>query len=271
MSNYVTFKHVHWYMRTCVLVRSHNPTAAALGRVKRWEADLASEGISLFVSIDVSLRPGRRTARELRGMNLHTYRCADVIREYDALGSVVSTATRISSTMPLPELSILSWGFHLECINIWAQVHASEFDFVWVVEDDVGFAGSIAAFIRAYSSNSADLLCESVEPVTDEWTWRGVASKPFIESVTMFKAAEHVQRFSARFLGAAHSLARRGTVAWSEMAAPSLCMHIQYDLALFDAAHVGHKYAFDARVTQEEWESLDNGAGVPRIYHALKW
>ena len=85
-----------------------------------------------------------------------------------------------------------------------------------------------------------------------------------------------MQRFSRHFLDAAHRLsaapAGRGVTAWSEMATPSLCHHLELRLGHLRAAHLGEPFSFAGRVTRDEWERLCDGGGRKgALFHALKW
>ena len=84
-----------------------------------------------------------------------------------------------------------------------------------------------------------------------------------------------MQRFSRRLLDEAHRLARvESFVAWSEMAAPTLCLVAGLHMSFFLPEHAGEPFAFNGRVSRERWAELedqDRAAGRGRLYHTLKW
>ncbi len=83
-----------------VLVRSHNPTAAMLGRLCEWKASLAAAGISLHVSVDVS--HGRTAADELHAA-LGAHWLEDVSHDGgSACQGAASDASATASASALP-------------------------------------------------------------------------------------------------------------------------------------------------------------------------
>ena len=81
-----------------------------------------------------------------------------------------------------------------------------------------------------------------------------------------------------RYLDRLHQLSCGSThlppiAAWSEMGAPTLCLHQGFTMGTLNPAHLGDTYSFDGRVTREEWVELlkQRGRAPGKLYHALKW
>jgi len=190
----------------------------------------------------------------------------------------------------------LAWGFHSEAVNLWAQRgggRSSGWDFLWVLEDDVGCTGDLLDCLAAYASDrDADLIGAPSTPafrigrsgraIGSRWCWARAGSDAFLARVPegrRLHAAEHVQRFSRRLLDGLHELAARepgAVAAWSEMGTPTLCDFLGLRAAPLRAGHIGEPFAFDGRVTRDEWArrcaEADVEAGrTPKLFHALKW
>ena len=180
----------------------------------------------------------------------------------------------------------LAWGFHIEPLVLWwLSLPSSErYDFVWVLEDDVGVAGSLVDLIQEYSSNPADLLSHTVGPMNPEWCWRDVHTAEFAKLAQpntrkrkrgesgFFNSPEHVQRFSAKLLNRLADLCvNKGVTAWSEMFAPTVAT-CSRDLTVdtFSDKHIGEPYVWDGRVDAAAWPELSAGP-APRLFHALKF
>ena len=301
--------------RTALLVRTHNPTAAMLARIQEWEQSAAQAGCACFiVSVDVTHPPGRDAADALTlrwpRSTLHTYCGRDLAASFPVLEDeclarveVASRgawrrwggATRRPGQASLP--ASLAWGFHAEAVNLWVccseswDWHEATWDFLWVLEDDVGCAGGdlVTDCLAAYAADdSSDLIGAVPEPVFrtgrggralgSQWCWAHTGSDAFLARVACadrLKAAEHVQRFSRRLLEALYDLAadRRAPVAaWSEMGTPTLCRHLGMRATSLRDEHLGDPFAFDGRVSEEDWERL---CKLPsqrgRLFHALKF
>ena len=112
--------------------------------------------------------PTRRLARALAEKGVdgrvrwHVYTERDLIRAYPAL-------VALARTPPLPAVfekaasehkpRSLAWGFHAEAINCWFQAlppaTKAAYEYVWVLEDDVGYTGNIAELVASYAAADA--------------------------------------------------------------------------------------------------------------------
>lgn len=303
--------------RTAVLIRTHNPTVIMLDRIRQWEQSTAKAGCAQFcVSVDTTHPPGRQAADKLIDLliwpksTVHAYCGRRISEEFPVLEAQCLArveagshgawrrwggATRQPGEPMLP--ASLAWGFHAEAVNLWVccgaeswQWHESTWDFLWVLEDDVGCAGDLVAdCLAAYADDDAsDLIGATPEPVfrlgrrgralDSRWCWAHTGSDAFLARVARadrLKAAEHVQRFSRGLLKAMYDLASdrdAPVAAWSEMGTPSICRHLGLKSTALRDEHVGRPFAFDGRVSEEEWERLRKlPSERGRLFHALKF
>ena len=156
------------------------------------------------------------------------------------------------------------------------------FDFLWVLEDDVGATGDLIADVfAAYGDERADLLTARCANVTADWKnanggpwmYADVASDAFLGAIPVEKrvrSAEHVQRFSRALLDELRRCSH--LTAWSEMGVPSLCEHFGLRRATLRPEHVGRVYCFDGRLSRDEWQRLREDEGSRgKLWHALKF
>ena len=154
----------------------------------------------------------------------------------------------------------LAWGFHVEAILVWCRMCSAhlQYEHVWVVEDDVGFSGDMGNFLADYADSDVDLLTHTVQHVSMpqedaggvDWFWTHVASDEFVKHVPShlrLKGAEHVQRFSRRFLTALDQLSSQGITAWSEQAVPSLCAFLGMTRSPLEDRHIGTPFDWQGR------------------------
>lgn len=232
------------------MVRTHNPSDAMLDRMREWSASAAASGCMFVASVDISQPPGQEaaTALERMGIAVHAYSAQDLRDAYPVLDDEclkrVDTASKGEwqrwGNRPRPgeptRPASLAWGFHIECINLWAQlrVNRGTWDHVWVLEDDVGCSGDLVSCLASYATDSSDLIGPSSSPVFrtgrrgralgSKWCWARTGSDAFlarVPTVQRLKSAEHVQRFSRRLLDTLHGLASQpegAIAAWSESA-----------------------------------------------------
>lgn len=269
---------------TAVLVRTHNPTPAALRRITDWAAELdaapADKGRwQLWVQADVSECGGRRPAAaellsSLRGAaNGRVHALTE-----DAMAAAFPALRCVPLRKPGGRATSLAYGFHCEAAALWWRAHGAGCRAVWVMEDDVGCSGPLLSLLGAYSVHAGDLVTHRWATRHHSWHWRDAVSPGFAAccphlSQQLF-SREHVQRWSAALLAAMDALSAAGACAWSEMATPSLCRRLGLQEGLLMTRHLGEKFAFNTRVREDEWAGIcaaDAAASGGRLYHALKW
>ena len=183
----------------------------------------------------------------------------------------------------------LGWGFHVEHVGEWwarwrngngngdcGGDGALPIQWLWVVEDDVGFSGGDIG--RMFEDpdvvgSDADLLHapHSTAVGLEAWHWRGATSDaferlapPLAERV---KGSEHVLRFSRALLDELHAQSSRGACAWSECSAFTVCAAAKLCAEPFPEHFIGDKYDWDTCVGKQEFAD----APPSKLLHALKW
>ena len=206
----------------------------------------------------------------------------DVTRAFPALLEPQLEALRFGRTGGGVHHS-LGWGFHVEWIGEWwARWRDGNgtlpIDWLWVVEDDVGFSGGDIGCMFADADvvgSDADLLHapHSTQIGLESWYWRDAASDAFERLAPplgeRMKGSEHALRFSRALLDELHRRSSGGVVAWSECSAFTLCDIAEPRLrrAEFPARFVGSKFDWDTTVSEVEMRFALPG----RLLHALKF
>ncbi len=277
-------KHSH---RIAFVVRACNPSVAMLSRIKTWFHDISSRQnsslqIDLHLSVDITHNPCTFLIEP--HIYLHTYTSADMEYVFPVLKNEMS-----DRVPPISQRAVMShrWGFHVEAIGLWYKRFVNKkYDYVWVVEEDVGFTGSVYELINSYTQNIEDLLVAEYSStltqwngLSDEksqgWCWHDTVSMLYSQMINedcRLTAPEHVQRFSAKCLLLLFGLSRRKICAWSEQSCPTLVS--QYlNLGTFHGKHVGSVFSWDGNITQLEWEKYTQRSTnkPPQMWHALKF
>eukprot|EP00928_Gymnodinium_smaydae_P064864 TRINITY_DN48104_c0_g1_i1.p1 TRINITY_DN48104_c0_g1~~TRINITY_DN48104_c0_g1_i1.p1 ORF type:complete len:410 (-),score=24.87 TRINITY_DN48104_c0_g1_i1:123-1352(-) len=323
--------------RTAVLVRIHSPSEATLARLGAWARDLHASGVDFWISMDTTSQDAsarRRVEAAVANwpasarstVRVHYYCQDDLLQNYPAL-------IELLTIMPLPVIPggghyqgasmparSLAWGFHAEAINLWFRQHNMDqkyradgscndclnYDFVWVLEDDVGFSGNLSTLIEHYASDDSDLISapgldgvlkgedgfgRPKPRVPGDWRWpRDITLNPdgwcwyFMRSANFRKrieacgaeqrnTGEHVQRYSAKLLNELHAWSAQGAIAWSEMSVPTVCAAVPgLKPSVLDASLIGVPFSVCGRVSADAWdEIMQNTSMSDRLYHALKF
>ena len=131
---------------TCLLVRVHHPTDAAIRRLMQWADQLRASTAyagGFWVSVDATdPAQGRRTIKRLTAaaaahrpapitigidLQLHCYTEAEMVAAYPALGQELMPRFRElerkkeGGKRTRQNHASLGWGFHNEAINLWSQ------------------------------------------------------------------------------------------------------------------------------------------------------
>jgi hypothetical protein len=159
--------------RTCLLVRTHAPTPAQVERIGEWHRALKQTEFDLHVSVDVTAAAGVQAVAALGTQipqsRIHTYTETDMIKQYNASMRHFDDVSRFPGGSGARRVYgerralgfSLAWGMHVEPICLWAHAVGWRFNHVWVCEDDIGFSGQLATFLRAYSHDAADVVTAS--------------------------------------------------------------------------------------------------------------
>ena len=232
-------------------------------------------------AVPASVSPTHRIMRALanrsikigKKVTIHRYTESDLVSAFPQLSQMRHL---LLSTMKVRELVSgkvsLAWGFHVEALLLWwrkllrkrASSTSLLYDFVWIIEDDVGVAGgSIFDVVSKYAEShpNTDFLTRGVAPVGQDWYWKNVHTHNFLDSVnnTVLTNKEHVQRLSSKMFSTLDKIASTGVASWSEMHVPSVANCPKYGLSWDELLryNIGEIYAWDGRInSEEEWEQI---------------
>ena len=259
------------------LVRTCELTSEKLRRLRRWHRELleGAPHVDFWLLYDVDARCiSRRTPWRTWSTpvppHIFNYTSKSMEHAFPALRAVSSNCVPQERRLAKP------WVYHQESIALFYQSHGRHYRQYWVFEDDSDFSGNVADFVRSYKWEAADLLSQphavtgSVRrPVPAGWIWSTCSTPAFAEAVPPHSrraAAEHVQRMSRRLLRHLHAASRRGLVAHSELSVPSLCLRFNLTWRPLRKQHIGDRYKFDTRLTEDEFAAAPRG----KLYHAVK-
>ena len=282
---------------TVFMVRTVNPTEAMLSRMLSWATQLRGTVHQVVFLVDIT-RSSEITAKLSRAVRdhpwLHLGRDVQIywssdrdLREvYPAIDDVqfppVTKRGHWSSRGPV-------YWFFVECLSLWYHslndAGRAPIRNIWLLEDDVGWSGSnIGDVVRTYENETCDLVTVNANRhpkkpgPSGSWMFTNASTSYFAEWVPRYEdkysTRLQVQRYSARYLMAAHSLAKAGVIAVSELSSASIVHRLRLTYCDMLGRSSGIPYLSYTRVNRDQWEQLCLKARHeknPRFYHALKW
>ena len=101
-----------------------------------------------------------------------------------------------------------------------------EYDYYWIVENDVEFSGRWSELFRAFSDNTSDLLCTSMHRPETNPTWDWWKSLVWMEEKKpeLVRCMFPFARFSARAMDALIAAGRNGTDGYYEVMWPTVLL-----------------------------------------------
>lgn len=93
-------------------------------------------------------------------------------------------------------------------------------------------------------------------------------------SLSRSRLVLQIQRYSARYLKAAHILAKHGVIAVSELSSATILHQLDLEGCDMLGRSSGVPFLSYTRVDEKAWEKIkekDSREQKPRFYHALKW
>jgi hypothetical protein len=189
-------------LRTAILLFAHEFGQVTIDAYRRLDEQTAGFG-DLFV-----LNDGVQPAPLWMGDRLHVFDFEAIKREVPGvLGD-----------------SVVPGNCHLATLDF--HRNHPEYDFLWVIEYDVRFSGSWAAFLRAHQGNRADLLACHIRAFRDEpawFWWHSLAGPQGVPSEDRrFRAFLPIQRLSGAALVEIDRQVSRGWVGHFECLVPTL-------------------------------------------------
>lgn len=282
---------------TIFMVRTVDPTAAMLERILAWAIQLRGVVLRFVILVDLSKSDEvlvnisnaviSHPLLEM-GRDVHIFSTSneELRRAYPHVDDVkfpsVTKRGHWATRGPV-------YWFFVECLSAWYQSLSSplreQIKNIWLLEDDVGWSGDdIGDLVRDYANNTCDLATVNAarhpkKPgPSGSWMFTNASTVSFAEWAPRYEdrysTRLQVQRYSSRYLKAAHILATVGIIAVSELSSASILHRLQLTYCDMLGRSSGIPYLSYTRINPELWEKLRSKArreNKPRFYHALKW
>mmetsp|Transcript_2133 Transcript_2133/g.4064 ORF Transcript_2133/g.4064 Transcript_2133/m.4064 type:complete len:324 (-) Transcript_2133:281-1252(-) len=266
--------------KTAVMTRCMHPLAGAVARIADWRSSLPKE-VDFWVQVDNSTGGANADFKTIRSglsdpdsVEFSAFTVEQMTERFPSLSNLLDRHHLDSVG------ASISWGFHIEALNLWYEIvrPRKHYDYVWIIECDVGFSGKLGDFVGNMTSRNEDLLLPYKRVMNSSWPFYNTATPAFAQiapnTTDRIYGAEQFQRISAKLFDILLDWSSRGVSAWSEMSTPTAVKYYNltdYELTpYFDI----NQMDWDKRVSREEWKRIMQSTDpdvVNHFYHALKW
>jgi len=256
---------------TAIVINSYVPTDQTMATVLRLAAAIRSqvrrkqtERIDVWINLDetnshngthmliTQIKALKNRINLGKDVKIHEYRTGQVVRMFPVvaekdglLGKAKRDVSlkaqmkkdgckRLSAGLALPLQALLAWNQHI-------VVQHKAYEYVWVLEDDVGVTGDLANITNAYASSKADLLTHGCGPcsATQPASFVSPAFEAYVPEKDRLCSFEFVQRFSARLLKELATCSLRHVASLGGHSACSLATKAGMHIESLRPEHVG--------------------------------
>jgi hypothetical protein len=125
------------------------------------------------------------------------------------------------------------WGDIDRAILAFRKIH-SEYDYYWIVENDVEFSGRWSELFNAFADNPSDLLCSNVhrQGTNPTWNWWESLVWPHDPKPELIRGFFPFARLSAQAIDTIIAAGQKGIDGFYEVAWPTVLHH--YALVIED-------------------------------------
>lgn len=256
------------------LVRTYSITRAMAERVASWFASVTEiPHYQTWISTngdEHSLNKLNRAleAHGLKEVNRHTYTEETMRERYPAMKDKQRLAHRYPS----------------QAQDLWWQDLKSDAAtvrprYVWSIEPDVGYTGTMKDFVQYYDEYKVDFISMSYHD--DDWQVASAdwhpntptdAWRSKVPAENRMVLATFVERYSDTLLGKIHSWSTAGVIDRAEAMPGTICFMEKMSHKFIPKEQKGNPLFWKGRVSEKEWDdiSLDEGQ-KGKLFHALKF
>jgi hypothetical protein len=271
-------------MRRALFIRTCTPSPGKLDRIEKWARDLQrSQGFAGHSDVVIAVDTSKTTkwAEDIRArlnasslpFQMYTFTEALMVEQYPEIKKLPLYWSRESYPWLLLPQSLLMW---------WKTVDPEvkrSYHRVWAIEDDTDYCGNIASLFKKYDERKADFTSRFLKRMDKSWPMFDRVTPPysaFISPKERYSSREHLQAYSSNFLDYMLDKVELGMHAPGEQFVPSLCLKSLKDsgnctVEEFEDGDIGHRFAWNKRVSKQEFAAFCIGKGRNKLFHALKW
>lgn len=181
---------------TCLVIRINNPTIQQLHRYSRWRKmfpDYFHFYILSMQSINSSFI--------ISNIKVLVVTFNDIILSYPNIRKIKGSCATFKSP------NLLLWISHTESLILFSMKLKIKYDYMWIIEQDVGFVGNLFLFITKYRYSNRDLITYGKKKIDNNWIWYKCATQKYILRRNIFfnskfgyKNTEYIQRWSKKYI-----------------------------------------------------------------------
>lgn len=256
--------------KLAVVVRISNPTESQIKRYFEWELSLPDYYEFWFI-----INPTNETV-EIHKKNTYSITMKRVFEQYPNI-TELKLPNRCKSYRK--DDKFYMWVSHTESIIQWYHYTNDKYDYIWILEQDLGVSGSLSTILDHYNESRSDLITYNVKEENSKWphfrcysnnyiSWR----LKYIDENKMYTTKEFIQRWSKKLINKLDENLNNGIHAISEASVIETTIFYNLTYQLLNKEDIGYAFDWNHRVSKKGWEKiLKDKSKQNKLYHALKF
>lgn len=211
--------------------------------------------------------------KTIKGCNNTIITVKNVLNRFPNLNSI-----RAKSCAYKTLTSKLISSFNTEHIYLWSELN-KEYNFLWIIEDSVGFSGNINKVLDYYKKDYSDLI--SLEPeITDNGNKNSkCATQDYLEykrkcfeDEVAYEISMKVQRWSNKLLNSLKKYLNKNYHRYGGGYAIEVALMDNLSTETIDYKFIGNRFDGIRSVTYQMWlKIINNNSAKNKFYHPLKF
>lgn len=263
----LTIKHT----KTAVIIRAKYPTKSQILRYIDWFDSIGND-YDFYIMLD---EPLVRQYTDIPNFIYINYTM--VINEYP---EIVNLRRRGNCKHKLfPDYFFYMWVSHTESILIWYNQLQYKYDYLWILEQDLGYSGKMGDFLRIFDNQTHDFIADKVLCSPKKYAHQYCRTEKYGEyrskhntNHSLCYSDEFIQRWSMKLIDILNEQTKNGLHAISETSVAEAALYNKLSYTTIPLEYHGIYFRWSRKIGPITWEKINNNQTMlNKLYHALKF
>lgn len=254
---------------SCIVIRVNKPTIKQIERYINWRKSFPNYYHFYILSMQVGYNFTKTNSK----MKEIVVTFKEVLNKYSKIKTLKGNCSKFKS----PKL--LSWISHSESLIVFKNKLSFNYDYIWIIEQDVGFVGNLYNFISKYNKNERDLITTGNKTVNEEWVWLSCATKKYLSRRLNFFHSnlgyfnrEYIQRWSNKYFSYMMRDLDNEYHSQSETSTIEIIYYYNLTFEIIPKSNIGSPMCAGESITEIKWFNITNNIyNINKFFHPLKF
>lgn len=263
----LTIKHT----KTAIIIRAKYPTKSQILRYADWFSTIEND-YDFYIMLDEPL------VRQYTDIPNFIYINYTVVM--DTYPEIVNLRNRGNCKhRTFPDYFFYMWVSHTESILIWYNQLQYKYDYLWILEQDLGYSGKIGDFLRIFDNKTDDFIADKVLCSPKKYAHKFCRTEKYGEfrakhnkNNSLCYSDEFIQRWSKNLIDILNDQTRNGLHAISESSVAEAAIYNKLSYSTIPLQYHGIYFRWSRKIGPITWGKINNNQTMlNKLYHALKF